>query len=392
MVEHWTENPGVGGSIPPLSTDGKIPFLTVNRGKSSKSWEYWAQSREVGRAFGASGTVEPRRPVEARRGVSARVSKEYRQTEWDETLVEDCRKIVRLAVAEDLNNSQDWTTLALVPPGGHGKAHVVTRASGVISGLPALRPILDAMGPTIDCQQLVTDGACVEPGQEVLRLEGPPRDLLTSERLILNLLGRLSGVATATRRYVQAIRGSRARIYDTRKTTPGWRRLEKYAVRCGGGSNHRTGLFDGVLIKDNHLACISRQTADEPVALAETVRQVRRSLREAGLTIPEDHFIIEIEVDRLDQFNEVITTGPDIILLDNFSLEDLRQAVAWRNKHAPAVELEASGGIDLDSVAALAETGVERISVGALTRAAAWLDLAMDWHSPPAAVGRHAGC
>jgi nicotinate-nucleotide pyrophosphorylase (carboxylating) len=192
------------------------------------------------------------------------------------------------------------------------------------------------------------------------------RALLTGERTALNFLQRLSGVATLTRRYVDAA-GSRAKILDTRKTTPGWRVLEKYAVRCGGGHNHRMGLFDGILIKDNHLAALGR----EPGAITKAVSAARA---EAGGGLP-----VEIEVDRLEQLEEALACRPEIILLDNMSDEQMREAVARRAAVAPGVQLEASGGITLERIPAIAATGVDRISVGALTHSAPALDIALDY-------------
>jgi nicotinate-nucleotide pyrophosphorylase (carboxylating) len=191
--------------------------------------------------------------------------------------------------------------------------------------------------------------------------------------LLLNLVGRLSGVATLTRRFVDAVQGTPARIYDTRKTTPGWRRLEKYAVKCGGGCTHRTGLFDAVLIKDNHLAWMQLRPGD-------AVRRAREFLR-ATLRDPAqaETMLLEVEVDTLEQLEDALPAGPDIVLLDNMSLEQLRAAVARRNAVDPGIELEASGGVNLRTVRGIAETGVERISVGALTHSAVSLDVALDW-------------
>ena len=201
----------------------------------------------------------------------------------------------------------------------------------------------------------------------VATVAGAMRDLLTTERLVLNLLGRLSGVATLTRRYVEAIAGTRADIYDTRKTTPGWRRLEKYAVRCGGGRNHRTGLFDAVLIKDNHLALAG-------IGPAEAVRRAREFLPARATEYPPARqLLVEVEVDTLTQLDEVLPQRPDLVLLDNMPPDQLRTAVQRRNAAAPEVELEASGGVNLQTVRAIAETGVERISVGARRiRRSAW--------------------
>jgi nicotinate-nucleotide pyrophosphorylase (carboxylating) len=196
---------------------------------------------------------------------------------------------------------------------------------------------------------------------------------LTAERLVLNLLGRLCGIATLTQRFVACVAGTRARIYDTRKTTPGWRRLEKYAVRCGGGTNHRTGLFDAVLIKDNHLA----QAAHQGISAADAVRRARRFLAACGPSRTAD--IVEVEVDTLEQLDAVLPQQPDIILLDNMSCAQLREAVRRRDASGVAVELEASGGVRLSTVREIAETGIERISVGALTHSATTLDVGLDW-------------
>jgi nicotinate-nucleotide pyrophosphorylase (carboxylating) len=224
----------------------------------------------------------------------------------------------------------------------------------------------------------VSEGAAVPSGTRAATLAGSTRDLLTAERVVLNLVGRLSGIATLTQRYVAAIAGTRARIYDTRKTTPGWRRLEKYAVGCGGGRNHRTGLFDAVLIKDNHLAQAAAATG-MPLSPAAAVRQARAFL-DQFLTQPAAAAIpLEIEVDTLDQLQEVLPLAPDLILLDNMTTDQLRAAVRLRDQAGVGSELEASGGITLETIREVAETGVDRISVGALTHSASSLDVALDW-------------
>jgi nicotinate-nucleotide pyrophosphorylase (carboxylating) len=198
--------------------------------------------------------------------------------------------------------------------------------------------------------------------------------------LILNFLGRLSGIATQTRRFVELVAGTNARVYDTRKTAPGWRRLEKYAVRQGGGHNHRTGLFDAVLIKDNHLALGEIATGGSQFSPAEAVRRARRFI---GENFPDDDprrgMIVEVEVDSLLQYREVLDAMPDIVLLDNFAVHELRAAAELRNRIAPDVELEASGGVSLASIGDIARTGVDRISAGALTHSAVALDVALDW-------------
>jgi nicotinate-nucleotide pyrophosphorylase (carboxylating) len=238
--------------------------------------------------------------------------------------------------------------------------------------------LIDEMHADLEFRGSSNDGDEVASGTAVAELAGSARDLLTCERPILNLLGRLSGIATLTREYVRRLEGTGARVYDTRKTTPGWRRLEKYAVRCGGGHNHRTGLFDGILIKDNHLAL----AAEMDLSAADAVRRARHFLDQLDAEYASKDMLVEVEIDHVDQLADVLAAGPDIVLLDNMSLADLRAAVERRNKLAPNVELEASGGVTLDSVRGIAETGVDRISAGALTHSARALDLGLDWLPP----------
>ena len=306
------------------------------------------------------------------------MTKDFQQQTWDAACIDDCRHLVRLAVREDLDRFHDWTTLALVPGDVRGEAEIVARKPGVIAGLQAAGVVFAEMNAAVTCEKFVEDGAAVVAGQAVARIGGVVRDMLTCERITLNFIGRLSGIATLTRQYVQAVAETNARIYDTRKTTPGWRRLEKFAVRCGGGRNHRLGLFDAVLIKDNHLACHGPDGATWSPAAA--VRRTREFLREAATG--RDDMLVEIEVDNLAQFQEVLPAGPDIVLLDNMSLDDLRRAVARRDAAAKvgfAIELEASGGVNLESVRDIASTGVDRISVGALTHSAICFDVGLDW-------------
>ncbi len=294
----------------------------------------------------------------------------FQQIVWDEQPIDDCRQLIRLAVREDLDRFFDITTLSLVDADATATAAIVAREHGRLAGLPVAELVLREMNIAAAWEPRASDGDAIGQGQQIALLSGPARDLLTSERLILNFLGRLSGIATLTRRYADAVEGTNARIFDTRKTTPGWRRLEKYAVRCGGGRNHRTGLFDAVLIKDNHLAHFGTQ---DP---ARAVRQVRQFLSENR---PNSSIAIEIEVDTLAQLERVLPATPDIVLLDNMSLEELRTAVHLRNEAESSAELEASGGITLETVADVAASGVERISVGALTHSARSLDVGLDW-------------
>ncbi len=267
--------------------------------------------------------------------------------------------IVRAALAEDLGRAGDLTAQACIDADARLDATFGVRRQGVVSGLACARLAVLAMDPSARFETLISDGAAVTPGAVLAKVSANARALLSAERTALNLLGRLSGVATLTSAYVAAVEGTGARIVDTRKTTPGLRALEKYAVRCGGGVNHRFGLDDAILIKDNHVAAGG--------GVGEAVRRARAA---AGhLTM------VEVEIDGLGQLAEALEAGPDVIMLDNFSLADLRQAVAIT---AGRVTLEASGGVDLTTVRAIAETGVQVISVGALTHSAPVLDIGLD--------------
>ncbi len=299
---------------------------------------------------------------------------EFAQVEWDEQTIDDCRHLIRLAVREDLDRGMDLTTMGLVSESARGSAQIVARQPGVIAGLEAAKLALLEMQVDVAWHPDAVEGDPVEANQPVCQLEGSTRDLLTSERIVLNLIGRLSGIATLTRRYVRAVDGTSARIYDTRKTTPGWRRLEKFAVRSGGGHNHRTGLFDAVLIKDNHLA---HADLDPAAAIVQARSFVSGYLGEE----PAQHVPIEIEVDTLDQFRTALAAAPDIVLLDNMNNQMLATAVRERDAAQLPVVLEASGGVRLETVRGIAETGIDRISVGALTHAAACQDVGLDWET-----------
>jgi nicotinate-nucleotide pyrophosphorylase (carboxylating) len=279
-----------------------------------------------------------------------------------------CRRLVELALAEDLGPSGDRTSEALIPADQPGRAGFVARTPGVLAGLPAVEGVLAAVDPALTLGVAMPDGSAVQTGDRIATVSGPLRSVLVAERTALNFLQRLSGIATLTRKYVDAVAGLKAKVLDTRKTTPGWRLLEKYAVRMGGGTNHRVGLYDGILIKDNHLAGLG----DPATAVSRAVELARAYPGNAGLPV-------EIEVDSLEQLERVLPTRPEIVLLDNMPPDRLRSAVALRDKVAPETQLEASGGVNLSTIRAIAETGVDRISVGALTHSAPALDLALDY-------------
>ncbi|MGL4514761.1 MAG: carboxylating nicotinate-nucleotide diphosphorylase [Lacipirellulaceae bacterium] len=303
---------------------------------------------------------------------------EFRAVDWEEDLVRDCRVVVRLALREDVAGERDWTSWAIVGADRRGAADVVARESGVVVGVKVAALVLDEARADATWTAAVADGDSVDRGTVVGRLEGSARDLLTCERVLLNFMGRLSGIATLASRYVAAVAGTKARLYDTRKTTPGWRLLEKYAVRCGGAWNHRTGLYDAVLIKDNHLAL----ACEERLGPAAAVELARRAIAaEAPGRVPT--MVLEVEVDTLDQLRDVLAARPDVVLLDNMHPSTLAEAVAIRDAQAPGVVLEASGGVRLETVGAIAASGIDRISVGALTHSARGLDLGLDWRSGP---------
>lgn len=269
--------------------------------------------------------------------------------------------IVDLALAEDIGTG-DITTRVTVPKGTTARGVLLAKADGVISGIEVARFVFQRYDPQIAFEALIADGAAVTPGTELATVRGPARSLLTAERTALNLIQRLSGVATETARYVQAIAGTAATIVDTRKTTPGLRQMEKAAVADGGGANHRFGLADGVLIKDNHLAAIMG-----PDRVGRAVRQARAG---APHTLK-----VEVEVTTLDELDDALAAGADIVLLDNMSNEEMAEAVRRTNGRAL---LEASGGVSLERVRSIAETGVDLISVGALTHSAPALDISLE--------------
>jgi nicotinate-nucleotide pyrophosphorylase (carboxylating) len=267
---------------------------------------------------------------------------------------------VATALEEDLGGVGDITTNAIIPPDAQGDASIIVRKPGVIAGLDLAAASFKSLDPDVRFTRIVEDGSKVEAGATIARIAGKTRALLTGERTALNFFGRLSGIATLTAGYVAAVEGTHAKIVETRKTTPGLRALEKYAVRCGGGTNHRFGLYDAVLVKDNHIAATG--------GLAEALNAVRTAV---------GHLVkIEVEVDTLDQLEKVLLFPIDAVLLDNMDAGTLKRAIALVKGR---VITEASGGVTLESVREIAKTGVDLISVGALTHSARSLDSSLEW-------------
>ena len=274
--------------------------------------------------------------------------------------------LIKAALVEDLG-SGDITSEAFIPEHLQSHARIVTRKKAVAAGLSVAREVFNQIDPTLQVTLLTTEGATLEPGAALLEIQGPTRSLLSAERVALNFLGRLMGIATLTQSYVSAVAGTGVIILDTRKMTPGWRLLEKEAVKLGGGKNHRIGLFDAVLIKDNHLAALG---AEQKIVLPKKIQELR---------IKYPDLKIEIEADTLEQVVFFLSIKEvNVLLLDNMSLEEMRRAVALRNQSAPGIRLEASGGITLENIRAVAETGIDEISLGALTHSALWADLSLE--------------
>jgi len=277
--------------------------------------------------------------------------------------LEEFREAVRAALKEDLG-AGDATTESTIPADALAVANMVAREPLVVAGLPLARMAFEERGPTLKFERGVDEGTQLKKGDVLLSIRGNARGILEAERVALNFVQRLSGIATMTRRFVDAVKGSKAKILDTRKTLPGWRKLEKYAVKCGGGVNHRFGLFDMILIKDNHLAVL-KKTSSDPVGVA---------IMSARAKYPK--LKIEVEADAIEQVALAVNAGADIILLDNMRLEDLQRAVGMAEGKA---QTEASGGVTLETVGRIAATGVDFISVGAITHSARAVDIALDF-------------
>ena len=280
---------------------------------------------------------------------------------------EEILPLIRLALAEDVGPG-DVTSMATVPEMARARARMVAREPLVVAGLLLAETAFREVAPTLEITTEVRDGDRLDTGQTLLTVSGTARGILTAERVALNFIQRLSGIATLTAQFVTAIEHTRTRILDTRKTTPGLRRLEKYAVVCGGGHNHRFGLYDRVLIKDNHLAAL-RDARPNPIAAA---------VKRARSAYPE--LVVEVEADTLDQVSDALAAGADIILLDNMTPAALKDAV---RRVAGQAQTEASGGVNLQTVRSIAATGVDFISVGALTHSARAVDIALDFDEEP---------
>jgi len=277
-------------------------------------------------------------------------------------------ELIRLALREDMPEG-DITTLSVLPQKVSGKAVIITESDGVLAGIPVAKRVFEILEQDVKFHPLYTDGQTMKKGDVVAEIEGDLRGILAGERIVLNFLQRLSGIATLTREYVQRVEGYNCVILDTRKTLPGWRVLDKYAVRVGGGRNHRLNLSDAVLIKDNHIHAY-RHIVGKEIPLKELIQQVREKY-------PQVHFV-EIEVHSLQDVESACQAGADTIMLDNMSIDELKEAVSIARRANPSVQLEASGGINLDNVQAVAATGVDFISVGELTHSVRALDMSME--------------
>ena len=285
------------------------------------------------------------------------------------TTPDQLNQLIERAITEDLGPDRlDITTQTFIPENLTATAHVIARQPGTLAGAALIPHIIAAYNPNIALQAHLEDGATLQPGSNIATLTGPLRGILSAERLVLNFITHLSGIATLTSQFVKLTAGTPAKICDTRKTLPGLRHLQKYAVACGGGTNHRIGLHDAVLIKDNHLAHLHLDNLTAAVNLAaEKARQTQPNLK-----------FVQVEVDTLDQLKHVLAADIDMVLLDNMSHDQLKQAVQLRDQLALAVLLEASGNVNLQTAQAIAQTGVDRISIGALTHSVPSLDCGLD--------------
>lgn len=284
----------------------------------------------------------------------------------------DARHLIDLALKEDLLDIGDLTSQATIPQDQQGSVRIVAREDGRLAGASLVPLVYEALGQYTEAEvqvtELLSDGSDLQSGTVIAQLRGAVNAILTGERTVLNFLIHLSGVASLTNQFVRRAGDTGVAILDTRKTFPGYRRLQKFAVLCGGGTNHRMGLYDGMLIKDNHLAACGG-------SVAAAVRQARAYLQfEGHAEIP-----VEVEVDTLEQLRDALTAQPEIVLLDNMRASDLQTAVSIRDNLSPKTQLEASGGVNLETIGCIAASGVDRVSIGGLTHSAMALDIGFDW-------------
>ena len=309
----------------------------------------------------------------------------------------DCLKLIEMALTEDIGASDldqgvDCTTDSIVPKEATARAAFVSRADGVVCGVEIAKLAIERWAPKLTLEVEIEDGQPIKPQQTIAVMVGPAHDILTMERTCLNFMCRLSGISSLTKKYAAEIEGTGACVLDTRKTTPGWRRLEKYAVACGGGENHRMGLYDAIMLKDNHLAFYRSLVEDNDDTIPTTIKIARQWIDDNADSLPNGkNTILQLEVDTLEQLEVALDTDCDIILLDNMDCDRLKKGVAMRDKASGAssasrpgkskILLEASGGVNLQTIGEIAKTGVERISVGALTHSAINFDIGLDWKS-----------
>jgi nicotinate-nucleotide pyrophosphorylase (carboxylating) len=308
-----------------------------------------------------------------------------RRAEFDDDTQADCLKLLAMALTEDtgsptLAGAVDCTTQSVIPIAATASASFVSRAAGIICGVEIAKLAISTLAPDLELDCHVNDGDQVQPGDKIATFRGSAHQILTMERTCLNFMCRLSGISTLAARFTDQVKGTDVKVLDTRKTTPGYRRLEKYAVACGGGANHRMGLYDAIMIKDNHLAFYRAWNKESKDAIVEGLQLARDWVEGHKASLPNgSQTVIQLEVDTLEQFERALPSRPDIVLLDNMTNEQLTTAVNRRNEAAPGVLLEASGGVNLETIGAIAKTGVDRISIGALTHSAVNFDIGLDW-------------
>lgn len=309
------------------------------------------------------------------------------QLKLDAETSADCLRLIEMALIEDTGSASlaeaiDCTTQSVIPKAATASAAFVSRQEGIVCGVEIAKLALSTFAAELELEVVAEDGDAILPGETIAIIRGSAHQILTMERTCLNFMCRLSGISTLSQAFAKKVEGTKAQILDTRKTTPGYRRLEKYAVKCGGGTNHRMGLYDAVMIKDNHLAFYKAWNEDSKDAVAEGIELARKWIDDNQARLPNgSETVLQLEVDTLEQFERALALEhrPDIVLLDNMSNDQLQQAVKRRDEAAPKILLEASGGVNLETIAGISQTGVDRISIGALTHSAVNFDIGLDW-------------